>query len=129
MLTIYCTILIDFINNQLHFVSDEGVYNTYVLDSDYKSWALLLHCAEKSKSPRYLSSFIMSRSPDLGRNVVSYLRDKLPRYDIDLAFMFDMSQRECEIPLISLDTDRPRIITKKHPMKRQRKNHLKNLYG
>lgn len=59
---------------------DEGVYNTYILDSDYKSWALLMHCAEKSKSPRYLSSFIMSRERTLGPNVISYLREKLPRY-------------------------------------------------
>jgi hypothetical protein len=64
----------------LIFFSDEGVYNTYVLDSDYKSWALLMHCAEKSESPRYLSSFIMSREVSLGANVISYLREKLPRY-------------------------------------------------
>lgn len=44
-------------NSMLHLTrvfSDEGIYNTYVLDSDYTSWALLLHCAEKSKVPRYL---------------------------------------------------------------------------
>ena len=66
---------------ELLFMSyiDEGVYNTYVIDSDYKSWALLMHCAEKSKSPRYLSSFIMSREASLGANVISYLREKLPR--------------------------------------------------
>lgn len=97
------------------------------MDSDYKFWALLLHCAEKSKSPRYLSSFIMSRSPELGRNVVSYLRDKLPRYDIDLAFMFDMSQRDCDTPLIGLDItgfnklERPRVNSRRHPLKRHRK--------
>jgi len=39
-----------------------------------------MHCAEKSKSPRYLSSFIMSREANLGANVISYLREKLPRY-------------------------------------------------
>lgn len=60
--------------------TDEGVYNTYVLDSDYKSWALLMHCAEQSKTPRYLSSFIMSRQSSLGANVISYLREKLPRW-------------------------------------------------
>ena len=60
---------------------DEGVYNTYILDSDYKSWALLMHCAEKNKSPRYLSSFIMSRERILGPNVISYLREKLPKYE------------------------------------------------
>ncbi|CAK9813287.1 Apolipoprotein D [Anthophora plagiata] len=73
----------------------EGVYNTYVLDSDYSSWALLMHCAEQSKSPRYLSSFIMSREPNLGANVISYLREKLPKYDIDLEYMFSMDQNQC----------------------------------
>ncbi|XP_076238378.1 lipocalin/cytosolic fatty acid-binding protein Karl [Calliopsis andreniformis] len=73
----------------------EGVYNTYVLDSDYKSWALLMHCAEQSKTPRYLSSFIMSREQSLGTNVISYLREKLPRYDIDLEYMFPMDQSQC----------------------------------
>ncbi|XP_063243649.1 uncharacterized protein LOC134542954 [Bacillus rossius redtenbacheri] len=75
--------------------SYEGVYNTYVLDSDYRSWALLLHCAEKSGSPRYLSSFVMSRRPEAEPNVVSYLRDKLPRYDVDLEYVFAMRQDGC----------------------------------
>lgn len=122
----------------------EGVYNTYVLDSDYTSWALLMHCAEKSKSPRYLSSFIMSREATLGVNVISYLRDKLPRYDIDLQYMFDMGQKDCdvaqagiEIPPsllalnITLNTINatgvlpPRIRNKKrkHPMKHHHHNH------
>lgn len=69
----------EFMMNKYFSCADEGVYNTYVLDSDYKSWALLMHCAEQSKSPRYLSSFIMSREPSLGVNVISYLREKLPR--------------------------------------------------
>ncbi|KAL0134086.1 hypothetical protein PUN28_001156 [Cardiocondyla obscurior] len=71
----------------------EGVYNTYVLDSDYKSWALLMHCAEKSKSPRYLSSFIMSREASLGANVISYLREKLPKY-----VCFDIISENKELP-------------------------------
>ncbi|KAG5895371.1 hypothetical protein JTB14_029595 [Gonioctena quinquepunctata] len=99
----------------------EGVYNTYVLDSDYTSWALLLHCAEKSKVPRYLSSFVMSREPSLGKNVVSYLRDKLPKYDIDLSYMFDMQQDDCnstqpDIPP-SLLIDRLSVSSRRHPMK------------
>ncbi|PSN41023.1 hypothetical protein C0J52_19845 [Blattella germanica] len=104
----------------------EGVYNTYVLDSDYKSWALLLHCAEKSKSPRYLSSFIMSRKPFLEINVVTYLREKLPRYDIDLSYMFPMVQNKCNSTNkeIGLDSNTIRSIIKqyankrRHPMKR-----------
>ncbi|XP_023713684.1 apolipoprotein D [Cryptotermes secundus] len=107
----------------------EGVYNTYVLDSDYKSWALLLHCAEKSKSPRYLSSFIMSRQPILAPNVVTYLREKLPRYDIDLAYMFPMTQTNCSNTNreSGLDRDTVRYVIKqsesnrRHPMKRLHK--------
>lgn len=95
----------------MFYVSDEGVYNTYVLNSDYKSWALLLHCAEKSKSPRYLSSFIMSRTSNLPPNVISYLREKLPRYDIDLAFMFPMSQENC-----TSNNVYPFVTSKKHPL-------------
>ncbi|XP_022903789.2 apolipoprotein D [Onthophagus taurus] len=105
----------------------EGVYNTFVLDSDYDSWALLLHCAEKSKSPRYLSSFIMSREAVLGVNVISYLRDKLPRYDIDLTYMFDMSQNDCDISQFELNIpqslipERKPIYIRKHPLKSHHK--------
>ena len=105
------------------FFSDEGVYNTFVLDSDYTSWALLLHCAEKSKVPRYLSSFIMSREPVLGINVISYLRDKLPRYDIDLSYMFQMTQNDCNSTALGSDLP-PSLIAnrlppslRRHPMK------------
>ncbi|XP_065353482.1 uncharacterized protein Karl [Cloeon dipterum] len=74
----------------------EGVYNTYVLDTDYKEWLLLLHCAEKKQTPRYLSSIIMSRSPEpLGPAVLSYLRDKLVRYDVPLEFVFPVEQEDC----------------------------------
>ncbi|CAB0019202.1 unnamed protein product [Nesidiocoris tenuis] len=54
-------------------------YNTYILDSDNNEWALLLNCAEKPKSPRYLTSLMMSRNPTLAPAVISFLRDKLPK--------------------------------------------------
>ncbi|XP_059484967.1 uncharacterized protein LOC132202211 [Neocloeon triangulifer] len=74
----------------------EGVYNTYVLDTDYKDWMLLLHCAEKKQTPRYLSSIIMSRRPEpLGAAVLSYLRDKLAKYHVPLEFMFPVEQVNC----------------------------------
>ncbi|KAJ8682144.1 hypothetical protein QAD02_017936 [Eretmocerus hayati] len=106
----------------------EGVYNTYVLDSDYKSWALLLHCAEKSKSPRYLSSFIMSREPSIGNNVISYLREKLPRYDVDLEYMFPMDQENCTtidpyesqfVPPAILAAKKTYFAQRRHPLKRK----------
>ncbi len=79
-------------------ISDEGVYNTYILDMDVngdKSWVLLLHCAEKTGSARYLSSFILSRQSTLPVNVISFLREKLPRYDVDLLYSFRMQQKDC----------------------------------
>ncbi|XP_033334336.1 lipocalin/cytosolic fatty acid-binding protein Karl [Megalopta genalis] len=105
----------------------EGVYNTYVLDSDYKSWSLLMHCAEQSKTPRYLSSFIMSRRPSLEINVISYLREKLPRYDIDLEYMFPMDQQECnktstsEMDLLIPPSliSRKHFTERKHPLKKK----------
>lgn len=54
--------------------TDEGIYNTYILDTDYKSWALIMHCAEKAKSTRYLSALLLSRERKIGINVVNYLR-------------------------------------------------------
>lgn len=99
--------------------ADEGIYNTYILDTDYESWALIMHCAEKAKSTRYLSALLLSRERELGMNVINYLRwqfwmipnvyfssinsnvgflcyrEKLPQYDIDLSFMFPITQDNC----------------------------------
>ncbi|XP_076299802.1 lipocalin/cytosolic fatty acid-binding protein Karl isoform X2 [Lasioglossum baleicum] len=105
----------------------EGVYNTYVLDSDYKSWALLMHCAEQSKTPRYLSSLIMSRQSSLETNVISYLREKLPRYDIDLEYMFPMDQQLCnktstsEMDLLIPPSlmSRKHYSERKHPLRKK----------
>lgn len=58
----------------LHCSVDEGVYNTYVLDTDGKAWALIMHCAEKARTPRYLSALLLSRESKLGANVLSFLR-------------------------------------------------------
>lgn len=103
-------------------ISDEGVYNTYVLDinvNDDKSWLLLLHCAEKSSSSRYLSTFIMSHQSTLPINVMSYLRDKLPFYDIDLQYLFKMEQNDCtplQTPLFYLTINQMKQSVK-HPLK------------
>lgn len=53
---------------------DEGVYNTYIIDTDYTEWALIMHCAEKAKSNRYLSALMLSRTPSIGINVINFLR-------------------------------------------------------
>lgn len=97
----------------VYSLTDEGIYNTYVLDTDYQNWGLIMHCAEKKKHPRYLSALLLSREPTLGDNVIAFLRyvsipflyhliilrifrEKLPRYDIDLSFMFTINQTSCE---------------------------------
>lgn len=103
----------------------EGVYNTYLLDMDASGdnpWSLLLHCAEKSGSTRYLSSFVLSRKSTQSPNVISFLRDKLPRYDIDLQFMYPMDQHDCSAEHIPLfyqaikNQLKPRVASK-HPLK------------
>jgi hypothetical protein len=66
------------------------------VDTDYENWALLMHCAEKKKNTRYLSALIMSRIPTLGRNVKAFLREKLPQYNIDLDYMFEVKQENCD---------------------------------
>lgn len=78
----------------IYFVKylDEGVYNTYVIDYLNDEWALLMHCAEKKKNSRYLSALMLSRESSLGTNVKSFLREKLPQYQIDLDYMFEVRQ-------------------------------------
>lgn len=62
-----------------HWVHSENIYegiiyNTYILDTDYTTWALIMHCAEKLKSPRYLSALLLSRKAKLGVNEINFLR-------------------------------------------------------
>ncbi|KAJ2947556.1 hypothetical protein O0L34_g17346 [Tuta absoluta] len=73
----------------------DGIYNTYVLDTEYKTWALLLHCAEQREGARYLSAFVLSRKTSLPKNVMAYLRDKLPRYDVDVQYVFPIPHVNC----------------------------------
>lgn len=53
---------------------DEGIYNTYIIDTDYEDWALIMHCGEKKQSNRYLSALMLSRKPEVPKNVNSFLR-------------------------------------------------------
>lgn len=72
------------------------MYNTYVIDTDYENWALIMHCAEKKKYTRYLSALMLSRSQTLGHNVKVFLREKLPQYNIDLQFFFEVRHDDCK---------------------------------
>ncbi|KAL7029311.1 hypothetical protein ACKWTF_006183 [Chironomus riparius] len=81
----------------------EGVYNTYIIDNYRQDWALIMHCAEKKRSSRYLSALMLSRTPTLGHNVKVFLREKLPQYNIDLDYMFDVYQDDCKEGIATMD--------------------------
>lgn len=53
-----------------------------------------MHCAEKKKYSRYLSALLLSRKSTLGTNVKNFLREKLPQYQIDLDYMFEVHQND-----------------------------------
>ncbi|XP_041989053.1 uncharacterized protein LOC121740429 [Aricia agestis] len=87
----------------------DGIYNTYVLDTEYKTWSLLLHCAEQREGARYLSAFVLSRNTTLPKNVMAYLRDKLPRYDVDVNYVFPIKHDDCSDKTARAD-DTPILI-------------------
>lgn len=45
---------------------------------------------------------MMSRTPTLGHNVKVFLREKLPKYNIDLELMFEVRQDECKNGITSM---------------------------
>jgi len=97
----------------------EGVYNTYVLDCK-DTWAVLLHCAEKPSSPRYLSSILLSREKTVPVNVRSYVHDKIPKYGVQLEYTFPMVQDDCSPAIHPLyygtATNKKLVASNKHPM-------------
>ncbi|XP_050532778.1 uncharacterized protein LOC126900841 [Daktulosphaira vitifoliae] len=100
----------------------EGVYNTYVLDCK-ETWAVLLHCAEKPSSPRYLSTILLSREKTVPNNVRSYVHGKLPKYGVQLEYMFPMVQGDCsptQNPLYYATKVSAKKV--KHPMLHKHKN-------
>jgi apolipoprotein D and lipocalin family protein len=87
-----------------------------VIDTDYENWALMMNCAEKKKHPRYLSAVLMSRTKSLGHNVKVFLREKLPKYNIDLDFMFPVDQDQCDTlnPSINMKYYYDHVLLKKY---------------
>ena len=61
-----------------------------------------MHCAEKKRNPRYLSALLMSRTPHLGNNVKVFLREKLPKYNIDLNYLFELQHSDCNHNITTL---------------------------
>jgi apolipoprotein D and lipocalin family protein len=72
-----------------------------------------MHCAEKKKYPRYLSALMMSREPTVGYNVKVFLREKLPKYNIDVDFMFDVRQDDCKNRITSMKDYYDLVLKKK----------------
>lgn len=61
-----------------------------------------MHCAEKKRNPRYLSALLMSRTPHLANNVKVFLREKLPKYNIDLNYLFELQHTDCNHNITTL---------------------------
>lgn len=76
-------------------MTDRGIYNTYVIDTDYTTWLLLLHCSDPQPNKKYLSAFVFSRKPVLDKMTIAYLVEKLGGYTIELEYLFPVNQTEC----------------------------------
>ena len=74
---------------------DRGIYNTDVVDTDYDNWLLLLHCSDPEPNQKFLSTFVLSRSPSLDKTTLDYLREKVGYYDVDLNYLFPVNQTHC----------------------------------
>jgi hypothetical protein len=75
--------------------SDQGIYNTDVIDTDYSNWLLLLHCSDPEPNKKFLSSFVLSRTPNLDKMTTDYLKEKVGFYDVDLSYLFFVNQTNC----------------------------------
>ncbi|KAG8237146.1 hypothetical protein J437_LFUL011194 [Ladona fulva] len=104
-------------SNPAHWVHAEdaydGIYDTFVVDAEASSWALLVHCARndaiqplhspmhnvigtgQARTRRFISAFILSRQSELAPGALAYLRDKLPPFGVDLEYVSNVEQKGC----------------------------------
>jgi hypothetical protein len=77
--------------------TDVGVYNTDVVDTDHNSWLILLHCSdgELLNDKKFLSTFVLSRTPYLDIMTMRYLADKVALYGVDPQYLFPVNQTFC----------------------------------
>jgi len=73
----------------------KGVYNTDVVDTDHNSWLILLHCSDPESEKKFLSTFVLSRTPYMDSVTTNYLRDKVTAYDVNLDYLFPVNQTFC----------------------------------
>lgn len=75
--------------------ADKGVYNTDVIDTDYSSWLILLHCSDPESEKKFLSTFVLSRTAYIDRLVTEYLREKIGHYNVPMEYLFPVNQTFC----------------------------------
>lgn len=75
--------------------TDKGVYNTDVIDTDHSSWLILLHCSDPESEKKFLSTFILSRTPYMDKLQMDYLREKVAAYGVNLEYLFPVNQTFC----------------------------------
>lgn len=75
--------------------TDKGVYNTDVIDTDYTSWLILLHCSDPESEKKFLSTFVLSRTAYIDRTTTEYLREKIGQYKVPMEYLFPVNQTYC----------------------------------
>lgn len=71
------------------------MYNTDVIDTDYTSWLILLHCSDPESEKKFLSTFVLSRTAYIDRTTTEYLREKIGNYNVPMEYLFSVNQTFC----------------------------------
>lgn len=77
------------------YCEDKGAYNTDVIDTDYVSWLILLHCSDPESEKKFLSTFVLSRAPYIDKMTTDYLREKIGQYKVPMEYLFPVNQTFC----------------------------------
>ncbi|CAL8127325.1 unnamed protein product [Orchesella dallaii] len=73
----------------------KGVYNTDVIDTDYTTWLILLHCSDPESEKKFLSTFVLSRTAYIDKLTTDYLREKIGHYNVPMEYLFGVNQTFC----------------------------------
>lgn len=66
-----------------------------MIDTDYTSWLILLHCSDPESEKKFLSTFVLSRTAYIDRTTTEYLREKIGNYNVPMEYLFSVNQTFC----------------------------------